>query len=44
MKQAQEWEEPAVYIDSLGIMWSQKDLDEAGGLEEVIRMNKEARQ
>ena len=32
-----------VYIDSLGISWTQEELEEAGGLSEVIRLNKEAR-
>lgn len=31
------------YMDSLGISWTQEELDEAGGLAEVIRMNNEAR-
>ena len=32
-----------VYRDSLGISWTQEELDSAGGLAEVIKMNKEAR-
>ena len=32
-----------VYMDSLGISWTQEELDEAGGLKEVIKLNKEAR-
>jgi len=32
-----------VYMDSLGICWTQEELDSAGGLEEVIKLNKEAR-
>lgn len=31
------------YMDSLGISWTQEELDEAGGLQEVIKMNKESR-
>lgn len=31
-----------VYRDILGISWTQKELDDAGGLQEVIRLNKEA--
>lgn len=38
----QQWENPPVYMDSLGIAWTQAELDDAGGLQEVIRMNKEA--
>ena len=33
----------AVYMDSLGICWTEEELKEAGGLQEVIKMNKEAR-
>lgn len=36
-------ERGAVYMDSLGITWTQEELDNAGGIEEVIRLNKEAR-
>ena len=36
-------ERGVVYLDSLGISWTQEDLDEAGGLQEVIKLNKEAR-
>lgn len=47
MKQLKESEEETgrkiVYMDSLGISWTQEELDEAGGLAEVIRLNKEAR-
>lgn len=43
MSQAQESGMEVAYMDSLGIMWTQQDLEEAGGLQEVIRMNKEAR-
>ena len=32
-----------VYMDLLGISWSQEELDEAGGLVEVIKLNKGAR-
>lgn len=32
-----------VYRDSLGISWTQEELDSAGGLQEVIRLNREAR-
>lgn len=32
-----------VYMDSIGISWSQEELDEAGGLVEVIKLNKGAR-
>lgn len=32
-----------VYLDSLGISWTQEELDEAGGLSEVIKLNKEAK-
>ncbi len=42
-EQMQQWEDPPVYMDSLGIGWSQKELDEAGGIQEVIKLNKEAR-
>jgi len=42
MEQYPEDHKP-VYMDSLGIVWTQKDLEEAGGLKEVIRLNKEAR-
>jgi hypothetical protein len=31
-----------VFIDSLGIAWTQSDLDESGGLQEVQRMVCEA--
>ncbi len=31
------WGEP-VFIDSLGIAWTQSDLDETGGVLEVMRM------
>ena len=42
-QQQQEAGRPVVYMDSLGISWTQEELDEAGGLQEVIRLNKEAR-
>ncbi len=29
------------YMDSLGISWTQEELDDAGGLDEVIRLNAE---
>lgn len=32
-----------VYMDSFGISWTQEELDDAGGLQEVIRLNREAR-
>lgn len=32
-----------VYMDSLGICWSRAELEEAGGLEEVVKLNQEAR-
>jgi len=32
-----------VYMDSLGICWTQEELDEAGGKQEVIRLNNGAR-
>ena len=41
-QQQKESGREVVYMDSLGISWTQEELDEAGGLEEVIRLNKEA--
>ncbi len=41
--EADEYTNKKVYMDSLGISWSQAELDEAGGLHEVIRLNNEAR-
>lgn len=32
-----------VYVDSLGIAWTQQELDAAGGREEVDRLNRESR-
>ncbi len=32
-----------IFMDSLGIAWTQSELDEAGGKNEVIRMAKEAK-
>lgn len=39
----QQQERGVVYMDSLGICWTQEELDEAGGLQEVIRLNSEAK-
>ena len=39
----QQEERGVVYMDSLGICWTQEELDEAGGLQEVIKLNKEAK-
>jgi len=39
----QQQERGVVYMDSLGITWTQEELDDAGGLQEVIRLNKEAK-
>lgn len=39
----QQEERGAVYMDSFGICWTQEELDEAGGLQEVIKLNKQAR-
>jgi hypothetical protein len=41
MNEAEEY--GAVYMDELGICWTQEDLNEAGGIEEVIKLNKEAK-
>lgn len=40
--QMQQWEEPPVYMDALGIAWTQSQLDEAGGKHEVDKMVAEA--
>lgn len=32
-----------VYMDSLGISWTEEEIKEAGGLSEINRLNKEAR-
>jgi hypothetical protein len=39
----QEQSRGVVYIDSLGISWTQEELDGAGGLQEVVRLNHEAK-
>lgn len=41
--QMEEYHGGPVYIDSLGIAWSESELEEAGGIAEVMRMNNEAR-
>lgn len=38
----EELNEP-VFIDNLGITWTQSELEEAGGKEEVIKMTLEAK-
>lgn len=43
MTQMTEAGHEVAYMDSLGICWTQEELDDAGGLREVIRLNKEAR-
>lgn len=43
MQQMQGAGRKVAYMDSLGITWTQQELDEAGGLQEVIRMNKDAK-
>jgi hypothetical protein len=35
----QQQERGVVYVDSLGISWTQEELDDAGGLQEVQRLN-----
>ena len=42
-QQMEEHHQEPVYMDSLGICWTQEELDEAGGLQEVIKLNAEAR-
>lgn len=33
----EEYGEP-VFMDSLGIVWTEKELEEAGGMQEVVKM------
>ena len=42
-REMEEYHGAPVYMDSLGICWSQEELEEAGGLEEVIKLNQEAK-
>ena len=42
-REMEEYHGEPVYMDSLGICWTQKELEEAGGLGEVIKLNKEAK-
>ncbi len=42
MRQEQQ-ERGVVYMDSLGICWTQEELDDAGGMQEVVRLNAEAK-
>lgn len=35
-------ERDVVYMDSIGICWTQEELDDAGGLQEVMRLNVES--
>lgn len=39
----EQYHEGPVYIDSLGIVWSQEELKEAGGQQEVDSLAREAR-
>jgi len=32
----------SVFVDSLGIAWTKSELEEAGGMDEVVKMAKEA--
>lgn len=41
VKQHEQAGRVIVYMDQLGIAWTQEELDEAGGLEEVKSMAKE---
>jgi len=42
-EQQKESGREVVYMDSLGISWTEEELKDAGGLQEVIKLNKEAR-
>ena len=42
-QQMEEIKGEPVFMDSLGIAWTQSELDEAGGKEEVMKMSKEAK-
>ncbi len=36
--QMEEYHDEPVFIDSLGICWTQSELEEAGGINEVVKM------